>query len=134
MKCVPSFDEFVNESNSNLVEVKPNRYLYHTSNPMFRDKISKEGLVPQGKSDSWLSDTNIDGNVIFAVNSDDKEDWWDSSYDDDIYRIDTRNLKNKWYRDPNYVSGIYKSNYPAIITFDKIPTRALKLIRKGTGE
>lgn len=85
--------EFLNENlSSHLVEVIPNRYVYHTSNPIFRDKISKEGLIPKGKSESWLSDTKIDGKVIFAVNSDDKEDWWDSGYDDDIYRIDTSKL------------------------------------------
>lgn len=82
--------------NNQLVEVKPNRYLYHTSNPIFRDKIAKEGLIPKGKSDAWLSYTKIDGEVIFAVNSDNKEDWFDSTYDDDIYRIDTTNLKNTW--------------------------------------
>lgn len=60
--------------NENLIEVKPNRYVYHTSNPIFRDKISKEGLMPKGKSESWLSDTKIDGEVIFAINSDDKKD------------------------------------------------------------
>ena len=71
--------EYLNENkNNHLVEVIPNKYVYHTSNPVFRDKISKEGLIPKGKSETWLSDTNIDGKVIFAVNSDDKEDWWDS--------------------------------------------------------
>ena len=76
--------EFLNENhNSHLVEVIPNKYVYHTSNPIFRDKISKEGLIQKGKSESWLSDTKIDGKVIFVVNSDNKEDWWDSTYDDD---------------------------------------------------
>ena len=56
-----------NESN-HLIEVTPNKCVYHTSNPLFRDKISKEGLIPKGKSESWLSDTKIDGKVIFAVN------------------------------------------------------------------
>ena len=73
--------------NSHLVKVIPNRYVYHTSNPIFRDRIKKEGLIPKGKSETWLSDTNIGGKIIFAVNSDVKEDWWDSTYDDDIYKI-----------------------------------------------
>lgn len=126
--------EFLNENNnSHLVEVIPNKYVYHTSNPIFRDKISKEGLIPKGKSESWLSNTKIDGKVIFAVNSDDKEDWWDSTYDDDIYRIDTSKLKNKWYFDPNYQSGVYKQdNITAIITFEKIPVKSIKLIYKGS--
>lgn len=120
--------------NENLIEVKPNRYVYHTSNPIFRDKISKEGLMPKGKSESWLSDTKIDGEVIFAINSDDKKDWWNSTYDDDIHQIDTTNLKNKWYKDPNFIDGVYKSKYSAIITFDSIPVSSINLIYKGTGE
>ena len=119
--------EFLNENKKNhLVEVIPNKYVYHTSNPIFRDKISKEGLTPKGKSESWLSDTNIDGEVIFAVNSDNKQDWWDSTYDDDIYKIDTTNLNNKWYNDPNFDDNLH------LITFDKIPLNAIKLIYKGS--
>ena len=130
---------YIKESNFknyklDLIEVIPNKYVYHTSNPIFRDKISEEGLIPKYKSESWLSDTKIDGQVIFAVNSDNKKDWWNSTYDDDIYRIDTTNLKNKWYKDPNFNDGIYKSNYPAIITFDKIPVDSIQLIYKGSGE
>jgi hypothetical protein len=121
--------EFLNENKKNhLVEVIPNKYVYHTSNPIFRDKISKEGLTPKGKSESWLSDTNIDGRVIFAVNSDNKQDWWDSTYDDDIYKIDTTNLNNKWYNDPNF-----ELEDKRIITFEKIPLNSIKLIYKGTG-
>lgn len=121
--------EFLNENKKNhLVEVIPNKYVYHTSNPIFRDKISKEGLTPKGKSESWLSDTNIDGEVIFAVNSDNKQDWWDSTYDDDIYKIDTTNLNNKWYNDPNF-----DLEDKRIITFEKIPLNSIKLIYKGTG-
>lgn len=115
--------------NNQLVEVKSNRYLYHTSNPIFRDKIAKEGLIPKGKSEAWLSDTKIDGEVIFAVNSDNKEDWFDTTYDDDIYRIDTTNLKNTWYVDPNF-----DLEDKRVITFERIPLSSIELIYKGTGE
>lgn len=128
--------EVYNEkSNKHLIEVKPKKYIYHTSNPIFRDKISKEGLTPQGKSEAWLSDTKIDGEVIFAINNDSLEDVWDSGYDDDLYKIDTTNLKNKWYRDPNFVTGIYTSDESdAIITFEPIPLNSIELIYKGSGE
>ena len=126
MRYIKLYESFLN---SHLVEVEPNKYLYHTSNPIFRDKIAKEGLIPKGKSESWLSDTKIDGKVIFAVNSDNKKDWWDSTYDDDIYQIDTIGLKNVWYNDPNF--GTDKLH---IITFEAIPPRSLKLIYKGKGE
>ena len=43
MRYIKLYEDY----NSHLVEVKPNRYLYHTSNPIFRDKIAKEGLIPK---------------------------------------------------------------------------------------
>ena len=117
------------ENYNSHLEVEPNIYVYHTSNPIFRDNISKEGLLPKGKSEAWLSDTKIDGKVIFAVNSDDKKDWFDSTYDDDIYRIDTTNLKNTWYVDPNF-----DLEDKRIITFERIPVSSIELIYKGTGK
>lgn len=117
------------ENYNSHLEVEPNIYVYHTSNPIFRDNISKEGLIPKGKSEAWLSDTKIDGKVIFAVNSDDKKDWFDSTYDDDIYRIDTTNLKNTWYVDPNF-----DLEDKRIITFERIPVSSIELIYKGTGK
>ena len=129
MKYVKTFESFLNRDISHLEEVKPNRYVYHSSNPMFRDKIEREGLIPQGRSEAWLSDTKIEGEVIFAVNSENKEDWWDSTYDDDVYRIDTAGLKNTWYNDPNF-----DLKDKRIITFEAIPAKAIKLMYKGTGE
>jgi len=130
MKIVISESQYnmlLNESKKNhLVEVKPNKYVYHTSNPIFRNIISKEGLMPQGKSESWLSNTKIDGKVIFVVNDNEENYRFDSTYDDDIYRIDTSKLNNKWYNDPNFESdGLH------LITFDKIPLSSIKLIYKG---
>jgi len=119
---------FLNESDSHLFEVIPNKFVYHTSNPIFRDKISKEGLIPKERSEAWLTTTKILGKVIFAVNSDNKKDWWDSTYDDDIYKIDTTNLKNTWYVDPNFDLADHR-----IITFENIPLKSIKIIHKGTG-
>jgi len=117
-----------NLKNSRLTKVNPNKYIYHTSNPIFRDKISKTGLIPKEKSEAWLTTTKIDGKVIFAVNSNDSKDWWDSTYDDDIYKIDTSKLNNKWYNDPNF-----DIEDDRIITFEPIPLNAIKLIHKGSG-
>lgn len=121
-----SIADFLNEKEGNLKEVIPNRYVYHTSNPIFRDKISKEGLVPKGKSESWLSNTKIEGKVIFVVNENENNYRWDSTYDDDIYKIDTLNLKNKWYNDPNFGEDRLH-----LITFESIPPRFIKLIHRG---
>jgi hypothetical protein len=115
-----------------LIELNQvNKTIYHTGNPMFRESILKQGLIPQGKSESWLSDTPIEGEVIFAVNSSDIADAWQSGYDDDIYEIETTQLNNQWYFDPNFAS--YEDN-DRIITFEPIPSSAIKLIHQGSGE
>lgn len=132
MTKLKKYSIFINErieNNTHLKPVETNRYIYHQSNPIFRDDISKYGLIPKGKSEAWLSDTEIDGEVVFATNSDNKEDWFYSTYDDDRYQIDTTKIKNKWYLDPNFDFDDYH-----IITFEPIPLNAIKLIYKGTGE
>jgi hypothetical protein len=120
----------INESRD-FIPVKTNRFVYHTSNPIFRDSIEKDGLITKGKSESWLSNTPIEGKVIFATNSDDEKTWFDSTYDDDIYRIDTSKIDNQWYNDPNFG---WLDNTTYIITFDNISREAIELIYKGTGE
>lgn len=114
--------------NKKLISIIPNRFVYHTSNPIFRQQIKEVGLIPKGKSESWLSDTPTEGKVIFATNSDSKEDWFDSTYDDDIYKIDTSTLNNQWYLDPNFGT----ENNQHIITFEPIPLDVIKLIYKGS--
>lgn len=117
-----------NKTNQHLTPVSVNHFVFHKSNPHFREQISKMGLIPKGKSETWLSDTKINGKVIFATNSNKKKDLFDSTYDDDIYQIDTTKLKNEWYLDPNFGDKRY------VITFEPIPLSAIKLIYKGTGE
>ena len=51
-----------------FISVNPNRYIYHVSNPMFRCKIEKEGLIPK-RGEQWLSETPIEGKAIFATNT-----------------------------------------------------------------
>ena len=111
-------------------ELKINKFVYHSSNPNFRESIFKDGLITKGKSPTWMEDTPITGKVIFATNSDNKKDWFDSTFDDDIYKIDTSKINNKWYKDPNFDWGDFKH----IITFENIPVNAIELIYKGTGK
>lgn len=126
-------EHLINEilSNKHLKQVNVGKYVYHKSNPYFRDEISRIGLIPKGKSETWLSDTKINGKVIFATNSDNKNDWFDSTYNDDIYQIDTSKLNNEWFNDPNFG---FKSDNKHVITFQPIPLNAIKLIYKGDGE
>jgi hypothetical protein len=123
-----SLKEFLKENNSDLIEVKPNKWVYHKSNPIFREKISIEGLIPQ-RGDQWLSDTPIEGKAIFATNSDDPKEWFDSTWDDDVWKINTKGLKNKWYSDPNFN---LEDNH--ILTFEPIPVEYIELIYKGSGD
>jgi 8-oxo-dGTP pyrophosphatase MutT (NUDIX family) len=118
------------ETNKKFIEAEVKETIYHRSNPIFREIILKKGLIPKGKSESWLSDTPIEGEVIFAINSSDISDAWDSGYDDDTYEIDTTQLNNKWYLDPNF--GSDENN--RIITFEPIPVSAIKLVYEGSGE
>lgn len=122
---------FLNENkNNHLIEITTNKYVYHLSSPIFRDEIYKNGLITKGKSETWLSDTEIDGNVIFATNSNNKKDWFDSTYDDDIYQINTTKLNNKWFLDPNFT---WEKSPKHIITFENIPLNSIKLIYQGSG-
>ena len=125
---IESFKQVLN--NDKLINITPNKYVYHKSNIKFRREISKIGLITKGKSETWLSDTEIEGNVIFATNSDNKKDWFDSTYDDDVYQIDTTKINNKWLLDPNFT---WEKSPKYIITFDNIPLSAIKLVYKGSG-
>lgn len=127
MRYIKSFESI--EFSEKLNPIVPNKFVYHKSNPHFRDEISKMGLIPKGKSDTWMSDTKINGEVIFATNSDNPDDWFDSTWDDDVYKIDTSKLGNKWFKDPNF-----PNKYHHIITPDPIPNSAIELIYKGSGE
>ncbi len=117
------------EINKMFTPVNVNDFVYHKSNPIYRDEIEKRGLIPKGKSETWLSDTPIKGKVIFATNSNNQKDWFDTTYDDDIYKIDTTKIKNKWYVDPNFKWGDSKH----VITFEPIPKYAITLIHQGSG-
>lgn len=109
----------------------PNKFIYHKSNPFYRDSINQQGLVCKPKSETWLTDTDIYGRVIFLTNSNKVEDWFDSTYDDDIYEINTTKLKNKFLIDPNFV---WQDNPKHIITYENIPLDSIRLIYKGSGE
>ena len=123
--------DLLNETKTPLQVAQTSRFVYHKSNPGFRDAISKVGLIPKGKSATWLSDTRIPGKVIFVTDSANEDDWFDSTYDDDVYKIDTSKLNNVFYKDPNFS---WKSSFKHLITYEPIPASALELIYKGTGE
>lgn len=117
-----------------------NLFAYHTSNPMFRDSIDRDGLIPQGKSENWLEGTKIEGKALFATFSEDPSDWVNWDYDDDVWRIDLSKIDNVWNVDPNYStssrssSAGYNNSEKYMWTAQPIPREAIELVHKGTGE
>jgi hypothetical protein len=100
----------------------------HTSNPIFRESIDREGLIP--KQESWGNAIGSDMNkelgdkgVIF-VKTDGEP--FDHGYDDDVWEIDTTKINNEWFDDEYTNSSKY--------TFEPIPRSVIRLIYKGTGE
>lgn len=117
----------INENTSES-EVKLNRFLYHASSIINREKIENSGIIPY-RGEQWLSDTPIKGNAVFATNSENKSDWFDSTWDDDIWRIDTSKIKDiKWFIDPNVDNGVW------VYTKSAIPRNAIEMIKVGTGK
>ena len=113
--------EIVDKAYGKPVNVK-NKKLYHTSNPINRDSILKKGLVPK-RGEQLYDKKNISYKpAIYASFK-----VWDSTYDDDVWEIDTSKINNEWFVDENLPKK-------AVVTFSKISRQALKLIHEGTGE
>ena len=112
-------------------EVTPNKIVVHKSNPMFRDKILQDGLkVKAGECYKiYVGDGTKCKPAIFATNSTNKRAWFDSTYDDDIWEINTEMIPDvKWYKDRHF-----ESRSKHIVTFQDIPKEAIILKYKGTG-
>ena len=129
-------EEYEEELNENYSpagkEITPNKIVIHKSNPKFRDRISNEGLraiagecykIYAGYGEKCIP-------AIFATNSTNKRAWFDSTYDDDVWTINTELIPNvKWYKDRHF-----ESSKKHIVTFDNIPSEAIELMREGTGK
>jgi hypothetical protein len=101
--------------------------LYHTSNPFYRNEISKEGLIP--KQETWGKSFGSDMNVELGENKAiflSKNTPYDNGYDDDIYKVEVKNLKNSFTQDKYFKNGVY--------TLEAIPVKNIKLIYKGSGK
>jgi hypothetical protein len=116
-------------------EITPGRYVVHSSNPSNRDNISTTGLqVSLGECYLIYADSNYGEDeecvpAIFATDSIKKKDMFDSTYDDDIWVIDTERANVQWYKDAHFDGGDTKH----IVTFEDILEDAIRLIYKGTG-
>ena len=112
-------------------EIIPNSIVVHKSNPIFRDNIMSEGLkVKDGECYKIYVGYGIQCKpAIFATNSTNKRAWFDSTYDDDVWFIDTTKIPDvKWFIDRHF--GSTKKH---IVTFQNIPSEALTLKYEGSG-
>ncbi len=112
-------------------EVIPNKIVVHKSNPMFRDKILQDGLnVKTGECYKiYVGYGTKCKPAIFATNSTNKRAWFDSTYDDDVWEINTEMIPDvKWFKDRHY-----ESRSKHIVTFQDIPREAISLKYKGSG-
>lgn len=109
------------------------RFVVHKSNPLFRDNINHTGLkVSVGDCyQLYVGDNKECKKSIFATDSMKKKYMFDSTYDDDIWLIDTNCAGVTWYKDKHFEGGDYKYH---IVTFEDISPDCLKLIYKGTGD
>ena len=112
-------------------EVIPNKIVVHKSNPMFRDKILQDGLkVKAGECYKiYVGYGTKCKPAIFATNSTNKKAWFDSTYYDDVWEINTEMIPDvKWFKDRHY-----ESRSKHIVTFQDIPREAISLKYKGSG-
>lgn len=120
----------VTESNSDFTKpanVGPK--VLHNAPPAVRESIRKNGLLPQvGDSYSlhYDNDTNL-APAIFALDISKTKERYDSTWDDDIWEINTEIANVSWFIDEGAWEG-------CIVTFEKISPKSLTLIHKGTGK
>ena len=127
------YDEELNENYSPAgKEITPNNIVIHKSNPVWRENILKTGLqVSAGECYKTYVGYGVKCKpAIFATNSTNKRAWFDSTYDDDIWEINTEMIPDvKWYKDRHF-----ESSKKHIVTFENIPADAITLKHEGTGK
>jgi len=115
---------------------KSSKFVYHKSPPLVRDSILKSGLLVsvgdcyKTYSENFSKEECVP--AIFATDSENKDEWFESTWDDDVWRINTKIADVKWFKDNHFDYKNYKNNH--VVTFEDIKPEALKLIYKGTGE
>jgi len=126
------YEEELNENYSPAgKEITPNKIVVHKSSPVWRENILKTGLQVSA-GDCYKTYVGYGKKcipAIFATNSTNKRAWFDSTYDDDVWGINTEMIpKVKWYKDSHF-----ESSKKHIVTFDNIPPEAIELIHEGNG-
>jgi hypothetical protein len=129
MKNLLTFTEFVNENKHKGKRMFP-KIVYHKSPPSVRKNIQKDGLKVM-KGDSYMCHSPEEScpPAIFGYFGD--IDYYDSTWDDDIWEIDTKKIPEiEWFLDKEVGMAIQS----AVVTYQNIPKDAIKLIYKGSGK
>ena len=121
-------------------EYIPSKFVYHKSPPNVRNNILKSGLLVsvgdcyRTYSENFTEEECVP--AIFATDSENKDEWFESTWDDDVWRINTKIANVTWFKDKHFENMRHPefSNYKHIVTFEDIEPEALKLIYKGTGK
>jgi hypothetical protein len=113
---------------------RPGRYVVHKSSPHWRENIELTGLQTSvGDCYQVYAGGDVKcKKAIFATDSLNEKDMFDSTYDDDIWIIDTECAGVSWFKDKHYFKQ-GDNNYH-IVTFKNISPDCLELIHEGTGK
>lgn len=120
-------------------EVEVGRYLYTQKDPADREEIGENGLEPRADYGDGLL---FYPPSVFATDSEDPDDWYESDKPTDTWRIDVEimlrdrdpyfNSYGKgWQKDPNYTDVYGELDTRHVVTHQSIPATALTLWRKA---
>lgn len=125
-----------NKENVAADAISPPQYVYHISDKQHRNSILQNGLNPSvGDSYKGWAQTDNAIPAIFATIGKNLNDITGGikleRFQADIWQIDTTKSTNDWFVDKHF-EGFKKFDIdnPHIVTFEKIPSFALKLIHK----
>jgi len=116
--------------------IKPNRIVYHVSDPNNRVGISQKGIEARvGDSYSSWSGGKKAIPAVFATNSNLKDvTGGANNFGADVWAIDTTKTNNQWYEDKHF--AMFKDwgmSNPHIVTFENIPKESVFLAHKVAG-
>ncbi len=110
-----------------LIPATLNRYVYHVSNPRFRAAIMEQGLLPIVGEQRCFEWEDNNSKVIFLTNATEVDHLFQSGYDDDVWRVDTKGLScDKCFVDPNF-----RIDKHVVLYIDNIAPERLKLVYEG---
>ena len=121
-----TLNEYINESSINI-----DKYMFHLANPVFRDSILEKGLIPQKGASTEIhwDDMGVDlPKCVFMFKG--NEEPYDSTYDDDLWVIDTTNLdKSKFKKD---IDDYMYKKYGSVMYTDIVDPSYITLEYKGS--